>query len=153
MKKIGVFPGSFDPITKGHESIIRKAVSLFDNVVIAIGTNTTKNHLFSLEDRIQFIQNSFLDVPNIEVTTYAGLTIDFCKSIGSKHLIRGIRNSVDFEFERGIAQVNLKLSGIDTVFFMADGDISAISSSIVRDVYKNGGVIDELVPKGVKPRS
>ena len=152
MEKIGVFPGSFDPITKGHESIIKKAIPLFDKVVIAIGSNNTKKHLFSLEERIKFIEDSFTDAKNIEVVTYTGLTVDYCKKIGSNHLIRGIRNSVDFEFERGIAQVNNKLTGIDTVFFMADGDISAISSSIVRDVYKNGGVIDELVPKGVKPK-
>ena len=152
MQKIGVFPGSFDPITKGHESIILKAIPLFDKVVIAIGINNTKKYLFSLEERIKFIKDSFLDAPNIEVVTYSGLTVDYCESIGSKHLIRGIRNSNDFEFERGIAQVNHKLKQIDTVFFISDGDISGISSSIVRDVYQNGGVIDELVPEGVKPK-
>ena len=153
MQKIGVFPGSFDPITKGHESIIKKAIPLFDKVIVAIGINDSKKYLFSLEERMRFIVDSFPDETKLEVKTYTGLTVDFCQSIGAKHLIRGIRNSVDFEFERGVAQVNHKLTGIDTVFFMADGDISSISSSIVRDVYKNGGVIDNLVPKGVKPKS
>ncbi len=151
MQKIGVFPGSFDPITKGHESIINKSLPLFEKVVIAIGVNDTKNYLFSLKDRIKFIEDSFQDEGKIEVVTYKGLTVDFCEKIGAKYLIRGIRNSNDFEFERGIAQVNRKLKGIDTVFFIADGELSGLSSSIVRDVYKNGGVIDELVPKGVKP--
>ena len=153
MQKIGVFPGSFDPITKGHESIIKKAIPLFDKVIVAIGINDSKKYLFSLEERMQFIVNSFPNETKLEVKTYTGLTVDFCESIGAKHLIRGIRNSVDFEFERGVAQVNNKLTGIDTVFFMADGDISSISSSIVRDVYINGGVIDNLVPKGVKPKA
>ena len=152
MQKIGVFPGSFDPITRGHESIIRKAAPLFYKVIIAIGENDTKKYLFSLEERIRFIKDSFDDINNIEVMTYSGLTVDFCQSVNAKFMIRGIRNSNDFEFERGIAQVNHKLTGIDTIFFMADGEISSISSSIVRDVYKNGGIIDELVPKGVKPK-
>lgn len=151
MQKIGVFPGSFDPLTKGHESIIRKAAPLFEKIIIAIGINDTKEYLFSLEDRIQFIKDSFSDLNNLEVKTYSGLTVDYCKSVGAQFMIRGIRNSNDFEFERGIAQVNHKLTGIDTIFFMADGEISSISSSIVRDVYKNGGVIDDLVPIGVKP--
>jgi pantetheine-phosphate adenylyltransferase len=150
-QKIGVFPGSFDPITKGHESVIFKALPLFDKLYIAIGENSEKKNLFSIEQRVQWINNCFKDYPHLEVKTYKGLTVDFCKEISAQFLVRGIRNAIDFEFEKGIADVNKKLSGIETVFFIADSEFGSISSSIVRDVYKNGGVIDSLVPKSVKP--
>jgi pantetheine-phosphate adenylyltransferase len=150
-QKIGVFPGSFDPITKGHESVILKALPLFDKIYIAIGENSEKKYLFPLEQRKQWIAECFKQHPKIEVVSYTGLTVDFCKKVEAQFLIRGIRNTMDFEFEKGIADVNLKLSGIDTVFFIADSQYSAFSSSIVREVYKNGGVIDSLVPNSVKP--
>lgn len=148
--KIGVFPGSFDPITKGHESVINKAISLFDKIYIAIGINSSKQYTFSLEQRITWIEDAFKST-KIEVVSYEGLTVDFCKKVNAQYIIRGIRNSADFEFEKSIAEVNTKLSGIETVFFIASAEHASISSSIVREVYKNGGVIDSLVPSSVKP--
>lgn len=149
-QKIGVFPGSFDPITKGHESVINKALELFDKIYIAIGENPNKTYLFSLEQRTKWLKETFNN-PKIEVVNYQGLTVDFCKKVNASFIIRGIRNSADFEFEKSIADVNAKLSDIETVFFMASAEYASISSSIVREVYKNGGVIDMLVPKSVKP--
>lgn len=151
MKKIGVFPGSFDPITLGHECVIKKAIPLFDEIIIAIGENSTKNYMFSLEERIKWIENTFKEYSNVTVKTYKGLTVDFCKEHKSEFIIRGIRNASDFEFENGIAQVNREITGIETLFFIADSNVSYISSSIVRDVFKNGGIIDKLVPDSVKP--
>jgi len=149
-KKIAVFPGSFDPITKGHESVINKALKLFDKIYIAIGENSNKTYLFPIEKRVQWIKKAFNN-PKIEVVSYQGLTVNFCKKVNAQFIIRGIRNSADFEFEKSIADVNAKLSNIETVFFMASAEYSSISSSIVREVYKNGGIIDMLVPKSVKP--
>ena len=148
MKK-SIFPGSFDPITLGHLDIINRGLPLFDEIVIAIGINADKSYMFSLEKRIQFIEETFKDEPKISVTTYAGLTTDFCKEIGAEIILRGLRNPADFEFEKAIAQTNRKLSGIDTVFFLTSADTSFISSSIVRDVHRNGGDIKGLVPKSV----
>ena len=144
-----IFPGSFDPITLGHLDIINRGLPLFDEIVIAIGINTDKNYMFSLEKRIQFIEETFKDEPKISVTTYSGLTTDFCKEIGAEIILRGLRNPADFEFEKAIAQTNRKLSGIDTVFFLTSASTSFISSSIVRDVYRNGGDIKGLVPDSV----
>ena len=144
-----IFPGSFDPITLGHEDIINRALPLFDEIVIAIGINADKSYMFSLEKRIQFIEETFKDEPKISVTTYSGLTTDFCKEIGAEIILRGLRNPADFEFEKAIAQTNRKLSGIDTVFFLTSASTSFISSSIVRDVHRNGGDIKGLVPDSV----
>jgi pantetheine-phosphate adenylyltransferase len=146
--KIAVFPGSFDPLTKGHEEIINRALPLFDKVIIAIGTHPYKSGLFSIEERISFIENCFKDHP-IEVRHYIGLTGDFCNQVGAQFIIRGLRNSLDFEYEKDIAHTNKILFNIDTLFFIADQATSHISSSIVRDIYKHGGDISKLVPQSV----
>lgn len=147
---IAVFPGSFDPITKGHESVINKALNLFDKIYIAIGINSNKQYLFDLEQRKNWVKNTF-NTTKIEVVSYEGLTVDLCKKLNANFIVRGIRNAADFDFEKGIADVNNKLSDIETVFFIASPEYASISSSIVREVYKNGGVIDKLVPNSVKP--
>lgn len=145
-----VFPGSFDPITLGHYDIIKRSVALFDEVVIAIGINAEKKYMFSLENRIRFIEESFRDDPKVSVVSYKGLTIDLCKRIGADFIVRGLRNPADFEFEKAIAHTNRKLSEIETIFFLTDANTSYISSSIVRDVIRNGGDYGVLVPASVK---
>ena len=144
-----IFPGSFDPITLGHLDIIERGLPLFDEIVIAIGINADKKYMFPLEKRVQFIEETFKDEPKISVSTYTGLTTDYCKEINADFILRGLRNPADFEFEKAIAQTNRKLSGIDTVFFLTSADTSFISSSIVRDVHRNGGDIRGLVPDSV----
>lgn len=150
MKRIAVFPGSFDPITKGHEDVILRAVPLFDGIVVAIGTNSSKKYYFDLERRLEMIRFTFKDEPKIKVDTYKGLTADYCKQIGATHLLRGLRTAADFEFERSIAHVNQTLvPELDTVFLLSLQEFSAINSTIVRDILFNGGDASRFVPEGL----
>lgn len=144
-----LFPGSFDPLTLGHYDIIKRGVTLFDELVIAIGINADKTYMFSLEERVKFIEEAFKDEPKIKVTTYKGMTVDFCKKIEANFILRGLRNPADFEFEKAIAHTNRKLSEIETVFLLTSSGKSYISSSIVRDVIRNGGDYTGLVPDTV----
>ena len=148
MKK-AVFPGSFDPITIGHLDIINRGLSLFDEVIIAIGVNTDKKHMFSLEERKLHIENAFKNEPRIKVSTYKGLTVDYCKTLQADYILRGLRNSTDFNYEQSIAQTNLSLAKIESVFLVCTPNVSHISSSIVRDVIRNGGDCRTLVPRSV----
>jgi pantetheine-phosphate adenylyltransferase len=148
--KRALFPGSFDPITLGHYDIIKRGIHLFDEVVVAIGINSEKKYMFSLEERQGFIEDAFKDEPKVKVMTYEGLTIDFCKVIKAQFILRGLRNPADFEFEKAIAHTNRKLSKIETVFLLTAARTSYISSSIVRDVIRNHGDYTVLVPDSVR---
>ncbi|EKY04258.1 MULTISPECIES: pantetheine-phosphate adenylyltransferase [Capnocytophaga] len=148
--KRALFPGSFDPITLGHHDIIKRALDLFDEIVVAIGVNGDKNYMFTVEQRKEFIEKAFADEPKVKVTTYQGLTVDFCKEIDAQFILRGLRNPADFEFEKAIAHTNRKLSQIETVFLLTAARTSFISSSIVRDVIRNHGDYTVLVPESVR---
>ena len=148
MKK-AVFPGSFDPITLGHLDVINRGLALFDEVIIAIGVNTDKKHMFSLEERKLHIENAFKNEPRIKVSTYKGLTVDYCKTVKADYILRGLRNSADFNYEQSIAQTNSILAKIESVFLVCAPNVSNISSSIVRDIIRNGGDCKALVPKSV----
>ena len=148
--KRALFPGSFDPITLGHYDIIKRALDLFDEIVVAIGVNGDKNYMFTVEQRKEFIEKAFADEPKVKVTTYQGLTVDFCKEIDAQFILRGLRNPADFEFEKAIAHTNRKLSRIETVFLLTAARTSFISSSIVRDVIRNHGDYTVLVPESVR---
>ncbi|OXG06611.1 phosphopantetheine adenylyltransferase [Flavobacterium araucananum] len=145
-----IFPGSFDPITLGHEDIIKRGISLFDEIVIAIGVNAEKKYMFSLEERKRFIEETFKDEPKVSVITYEGLTIDLAKKQKAHFILRGLRNPADFEFEKAIAHTNRKLSKIETVFLLTAASTSFISSSIVRDVLRHDGEYEMLVPDAVR---
>ena len=152
MSRIALFPGSFDPITLGHVDIIERAVPLFDEIKIAVGTNSAKNYLFSLEQRVQWIEQTFAHEPKISVISYEGLTVDFAREQGVQFLLRGLRNPADFEFEKAIAQANREMvPNLETVFLLTSARYAYISSSIVREVYNHGGDFQKFVPATVQP--
>jgi pantetheine-phosphate adenylyltransferase len=153
MKKTAVFPGSFDPFTIGHESIVRRALGLFDEIIIAVGANALKRNFYSLATRKEIISRVFKDEPRIKVDHYEGLTVDYCIKSGAGYLIRGLRTSADFEFERAIAQVNRVLApAIESVFLLTVPEHSHINSSIVRDIIMNGGDASMFVPSAINLR-
>jgi len=147
--KAAVFPGSFDPITLGHVDIINRALPLFDKLIVAIGVNVDKKYMFDTETRMAMIQAVYKNEPKIEVVHYTGLTVDFCHRNHLDFILRGLRNPADFEFEKAVAQTNRKLGGVETVFLLTGPETSFISSSIVRDIFHNGGDISSLVPKEI----
>ncbi len=152
--KIAVFPGSFDPITVGHESIIKRAIPLFDKIIVVIGINADKKCMFSLEQRIIWLQETFHNCPTIEITSHQGLTVDFCKSVGAEYILRGLRTSADFEFERSIGQTNKAIyPEIDTVFMLTLPEHTFINSSIVRDIFRNGGDVSNFIPENINLRN
>ncbi len=151
MKK-AVFPGSFDPITLGHLDIITRGLPLFDEIIVAIGVNAEKKYMFTLEERKKFLEETFKDAPNIKIVDYTGLTIELCERMDAAFILRGLRNPADFEFEKAIAHTNRKISKIETVFLLTSTNTSYISSSIVRDVIRNGGDYTLLVPEAVRTK-
>lgn len=149
-ERIAVFPGSFDPFTIGHESIVKRAVTLFDKIIIAIGQNPNKAGFFPLEKRIIWIERTFVKYPTVEIMQYNGLTVDFCNQHKAKFILRGLRTSADFEYERAIGQVNKAMNKtIETIYFLALPEHTAISSSIVREVIRHGGNASKFVPKEI----
>ena len=151
MEKIAVFPGSFDPITVGHESIIKRACQVFDKIIVAIGENSDKTSYFDIGKRMAWIEKVFASEPRVSVDKYNGLTVDYCKKVNAKFILRGLRTSADFEFERSIAQMNKNLHPeIETVFLLTAPEHTAINSSIVRDILRHGGDARQFVPDGVQ---
>jgi pantetheine-phosphate adenylyltransferase len=150
MERIAIFPGSFDPFTIGHESIVKRALLLFDKVIIMIGYNSNKKSFFPLEKRMKWINQVFDDEVKVEVQSHEGLTVDFCKKVGAHYILRGLRTSADFEYERAIAQVNKKMHPeIETVFLLTRPEHTPINSSIVRDIILHGGDASMFLPKSL----
>ncbi len=150
MDRIAIFPGSFDPITKGHENIILRASQLFDKIIVAVGNNSDKNSFFTLEQRVEFIKQTFVTKSGIEVDTYDGLTVEYCKRMNARFILRGLRSSLDFEYEKSISQLNRNLAGdIDTVFLITAPEFAAISSTIVREILANKGDVTPFIPDNV----
>jgi len=150
-KRKAVFPGSFDPITMGHYSIICKATELFDEVIVALGTNSSKKYLFDEETRLKAVQATFQNIEKVRVEEFDGLTIDFCKAQGAQFIVRGLRSPADFEFERNIALMNRVLGhGIETVFLLSDVEHSGLSSTILREIIRNGGDYKQFIPQGAQ---
>lgn len=151
MERICLFPGTFDPITRGHVDIVQRSVNLFDKLIIAIGVNANKQPMFPLEQRKEWIREIFKEYPNVEVTDYTGLTINYCKEIGANYMMRGIRYISDFEYEKAIADMNRELAPeVETIFLTCAPEYSTVSSTIVRDVIRNGGDVSAFVPDEVK---
>ena len=150
MKRIALFPGTFDPFTIGHESIVRRGLSLVDEVVIAIGINDNKDAFFSLESRLQHIRALFVHEPRVRVESYDSLTVDFAKAINATFLLRGVRSVADFEMEKTIADVNRTLSGIETLLLITEPMLAHVSSSMVRELLRYGRDVGEFVPSGEK---
>ncbi|MBT3571601.1 MAG: pantetheine-phosphate adenylyltransferase [Flavobacteriales bacterium] len=150
MTRIAIFPGSFSPFTVGHQSVVDRALPLFDKIIISIGINSEKNQYFSIEERLQWIKDVYGNNPKIEIKFYEGLTVDFCKKENANYILRGLRDSHDFKFEKGIAQMNKDLNKeVETIFIITPPEISHISSSIIRDIIKNGGDVSKFIPKEI----
>jgi pantetheine-phosphate adenylyltransferase len=148
--KRAVFPGSFDPFTIGHQSIVKRGLSLFDEIIIAVGYNVNKKGYFPLEDRKRWIASVFQDEPAVKVDHFEGLTVEYCKSVDANYLLRGLRTAADFEYERAIAQVNKAMyEGIETVFLLTMPEHTPVNSTIVRDIIRNGGDASQFLPKGM----
>lgn len=149
-QRIAVFPGSFDPVTKGHENIVRRALPLFDKVIIAIGKNTSKQSLFSVDVREKWLKSVFSDEEKVEVESYTGLTSDFCALHGARFMLRGVRNGGDFEYERTIAQMTTAMApDLETVILFTDPEFAAVNSTVVREIIRNKGKVSAFVPEGI----
>jgi pantetheine-phosphate adenylyltransferase len=147
MPKIAVFPGSFDPITIGHTNIVERALPLFDTIIIGVGNNSQKQYLFSTEKRTKWIEKIFAKEKSVSVQAFSGLTVEFCKKNNANFILRGLRSAADFEYESLIAQANQAMTGIETVFLLSKPEYSAISSTVIRDVIRNGGDASKFLPE------
>lgn len=149
-QRIAVFPGSFDPFTKGHEAVVKKAMILFDEIIIAVGANSSKQNYFNLETRLNHLKALYKDNAKVKIETYEGLTVNFCQSRGAQFIVRGLRDGKDFEYEKSIAIMNHSIAEqVDTVFFMTDAEFSAINSVIIRDILRNGGDASKFLPEPI----
>ena len=150
MKKIAVFPGSFDPITIGHVELVKRAIPLFDEIIVAVGINSQKKYLFSLETRMKWLEDVFSDEDKVNVGSFTGLTAHFCQEVHARYLLRGLRNASDFDYEKTISQLNnIVGSGLETIFFISRPEYSHISSTIVREIIKGNGDASPFLPKQV----
>lgn len=148
--KIAVFPGSFDPITTGHVDLVKRASLLFETIIVAVGINNQKQALFPLETRLQWLKDVFKDYPNVQISYFEGLTVNFCKAVGAHFLLRGLRTSSDFEYEKTISQLNTIIGDeLETVFLISKPEFSHISSTIVREIIKGKGNISSFVPANI----
>ncbi len=152
MDRVAIFPGSFDPFTVGHEDIVLRSLDLFDKVIISVGYNSNKKEFFSVAKRVEWIKEIFWDNPKVLVRKYEGLTVDFATEVGARYILRGLRTSADFEYERAIAQVNKAMSKIDSVFLLTQPEHTSVNSSIVRDIIKHGGDASLFLPDKIKKR-
>lgn len=151
MERKAVFPGTFDPFTLGHESVVRKAIPLFDQIIVAIGKNSSKTAYFDLEKRVDWIRECFADTPSVVVDEFCGLTVDYCKHNGCNYILRGLRSAADFNYENPIAQMNHAMRPeVTTVFLVCEPQYAAINATIVREIHKSGGDISLFVPRSVK---
>lgn len=147
MSRIAVFPGSFDPITIGHYDVVQRALPLFDEIVMAVGLNSQKKYLFDLEQRLEWLELTFAEYPQVRVDSFEGLTANFCREIGANFLLRGLRNATDFDYEKTISQLNhIVGNGIETAFLICQPQYSHISSTIVREIIKHGGDASPFLP-------
>ncbi len=150
MEKIAVFPGSFDPFTVGHENIVLRAVDLFDHIIVAIGIHSTKQPLLKIEARVEIVRQIFINNERVSADSFQGLTVDYCRKVNATHMLRGIRTSADFEYERAIAQINKQmLPGVESVFLLTTPEHTPINSTIIRDIIRNGGDASQFLPEGV----
>ena len=149
-KKTALFPGTFDPYTIGHESLVRRGLSLMDEIVIAIGVNESKRSYFSLEKRLEMIRDLYSDEPRVRVESYDSLTIDFARKVGARYILRGIRSVVDFEYEKTIADMNRTISGIETFVLFTEPALTHISSTLVRELLRYGSDVSSFIPAGMK---
>ena len=146
--RLAVFPGSFDPITNGHIDLVERAVPLFDKIIVAVGINNQKTALFSLEQRMTWLEKSFEHQPTVSIDTFEGLTVNYCKKVGANFLLRGLRQSSDFDYEKTISQINNIIGdNIETIFLISKPEYSHISSTIVREIIKGNGDVSKFVPE------
>ena len=151
MERIAVFPGSFDPITLGHLDLVQRAIPLFDEISVAIGVNPAKKYLFTLEQRLEFLEQTFAGMKTVRVVHYEGLTIDYCKKTGANYILRGLRNGTDFDYECSIAQMNKAVNEeVESIFLMTSPKFMAINSSIVRELIRHGEDVSQFLPAAVK---
>ena len=150
MQKVAVFPGSFDPFTVGHESIVLRALDLFDKIIVAIGKHSSKQPLFKIETRVEMVNKVFKSYNQVSVDSFEGLTVDFCRKVEASYLLRGIRTSADFEYERAIAQINKKmLPTVESIFLLTSPEHTPVNSTIIRDIIRNGGDASQFLPAGI----
>lgn len=145
-----IFPGTFDPYTLGHHSIVKRALTFMDEVVVGIGINEGKHCLLPVEKRVEMIQRLYVDEPRVKVVAYSGLTVDFAKEQDARFIVRGIRSVKDFEYEESIADINKKLSGIETIFLFTEPELSSVSSSVVRELLHYGKDVSMFLPEGME---
>jgi pantetheine-phosphate adenylyltransferase len=150
MEKIAVFPGSFDPFTVGHENIVLRALDLFDKIIVAIGVHSTKQPLLKIESRVEMVNQVFSDNDQVYADSFEGLTVDYCRKVNATHMLRGIRTSADFEYERAIAQINkMMLPSVESIFLLTTPEHTPVNSTIIRDIIRNGGDASLFLPAGV----